>query len=493
MAFDPSQLGFPGWLRITHYLNIALIFVMIRSGIQILMDFPRYFFNEHCKPGTEWIKLSKKKIPPDRLWTSSDEATYVSPWLALPGGEHKLGIGRYWHFTVLILWVLNGLTYVTLLFATGNWRRLIPTSWDIFPRAWHTFVTYITFHIPPESEFRPYDPLQQLAYLAVVFILVPLFVATGLAMSPAVAAQFPWYPRLFRGRQTARSLHFIFLVLLLLFIVIHISLVIIVRFRDNIDHMVLGREDYLEGTALAIAAVALGIVVAAHVAITRWSRRNPRSVQRFTSLLVDPMMQVLSYLKSRQHYQKQLVSPYFWVNGYPPTMQEWHALAQGNFSEYALEVNGLVEEPLWLTIEDLRSMPHTTQITKHVCIQGWSGIAEWSGVPLCEVLQRCRPLPNAKYVVFHSYQEGDFGGEYYESLEMREAHYPQTILAYEMNGETLPLQHGAPLRLRMESKLGFKMVKWIRSIEITENFWGIGDGYGGYREDRQFHDRGAAI
>jgi DMSO/TMAO reductase YedYZ molybdopterin-dependent catalytic subunit len=313
-------------------------------------------------------------------------------------------------------------------------------------------------------------------------------------MSPAIAGRFPWYPRLFRGRQTARSLHFLFLVAFLLFILIHVTLVILVHAGDNFGNMVFGHSDYYEGLAIGIAAFALVLVVIGHVAITRWSIHAPRAVQRTTGAVNDLIVSLfLSPLQSRQAYRKNQISPYFWLNGVPPTVNEWLTLAQGSFINYALEVHGLVEQPLRLTLADLHAFPATSQITEHVCIQGWSGIAEWAGVPLHEILQRCKPLPQARYIIFHSYQTDSEGREYYESFPLEEADYPQTILAYDMNGQPLPVNHGAPLRLRMETKLGFKMVKWLKSIELVENYLAIGEGQGGYREDVQYYSPGAQI
>ena len=109
-------------------------------------------------------------MPPGQLWTSMDEAVRVSPWIALPGGRHNLGIGRHWHFFAVAFWVLNGLVYVAFLFGADAWRRLIPTSWDIFPAAWHAFLSYATFHLPSAGSWHPYNPLQLLAYASVVFI-----------------------------------------------------------------------------------------------------------------------------------------------------------------------------------------------------------------------------------------------------------------------------------------------------------------------------------
>jgi DMSO/TMAO reductase YedYZ molybdopterin-dependent catalytic subunit len=138
-------------------------------------------------------------------------------------------------------------------------------------------------------------------------------------------------------------------------------------------------------------------------------------------------------------------------------------------------------------------MPSKRQITQHCCIQGWSAFAEWAGVPLAEILKRCKPLPQVRYLIFRSHQVDEQGREFYGSLDIKEAAHPQTILAYEMNGAPLLMNHGAPLRLRVETKLGFKMVKWLKSIELAEDYRTIGEGHGGYREDVQYYGTGAEI
>ena len=130
----------------------------------------------------------------------------------------------------------------------------------------------------------------------------------------------------------------------------------------------------------------------------------------------------------------------------------------------------------------------------HNCIQGWTAIGHWAGVPMAEVLDRCRPTPEARYLVFHSYQRHEQSGRhYYEVIDIETARQPQTILAYEMNGVPLPIPHGAPLRLRVENELGFKMVKYLRSIEIVDDYHKIGEGMGGIREDEQQFDMSAHI
>ena len=163
-------------------------------------------------------------------------------------------------------------------------------------------------------------------------------------------------------------------------------------------------------------------------------------------------------------------------------------LAQQNFVHWRLQVFGLVTKPTKFSLDDLLKLPKQTQITKHNCIQGWSGVAEWGGVSLTEILKLCGTMPEAKYVVFTSYQLGKqsvkaelteaFDKTFYEVLNMELATHPQTILAYEMNGEPLPINHGAPLRLRVETLLGYKMVKYLRSIELVTDYTHLGEGQG---------------
>jgi DMSO/TMAO reductase YedYZ molybdopterin-dependent catalytic subunit/thiosulfate reductase cytochrome b subunit len=494
MSHDVAFFGFPLWLRLTHYVNFLFLTLLVRSGIQILSDHPKLYWNKHCTPGSEWIKFSKNAIPKGKLWTSMDEAVDVSPWIALPGGRHNLGIGRHWHFFAVAFWVLNGLVYVALLFGTGGWRRLIPTSWDFFPAAWHTFLSYATLHLPPAGTLHPYNPLQQLTYAAVVFVLAPLSILTGAAMSPAVDARFPWYPRLFGNRQKARSLHFLAMVAYVIFIPIHIALVAIEDFPQKMDQVVLGLEHQHVALAVYLGLVSIAVVVAIHVLLTWWSQRRPRTVQHLSGILTDWLTHLLLYrLTSRQEYTQADISPYFWVNGRPPVSEEWSELAKDGFACWKLQVTGLVEQPLLLSLAELRAMPLKRQITQHCCIQGWSAFAEWTGVPLAEILKRCRALPQARYLIFHSHQVDEQGREYYGSLDIEEAKHPQTILAYEMNGAPLLMNHGAPLRLRVETKLGFKMVKWLKTIELVEDYRTVGEGYGGYREDVEYYGTGAEI
>ena len=100
--------GFPAWLRITHYVNFLFLILLIRSGLQILVDHPRLYWNVHCTPGTEWLRLTPVEVPKDRVWTAKDDSRYLSPWIGLPGYRHTIGMARHWHFLSVLFWVGNG-------------------------------------------------------------------------------------------------------------------------------------------------------------------------------------------------------------------------------------------------------------------------------------------------------------------------------------------------------------------------------------------------
>jgi DMSO/TMAO reductase YedYZ molybdopterin-dependent catalytic subunit len=191
-------------------------------------------------------------------------------------------------------------------------------------------------------------------------------------------------------------------------------------------------------------------------------------------------------------FSREDISPVLWANGKLPTCDEWKTLAADNFKDYRLKVYGLVENPVELSLDDLRALGKKEQITLHHCIQGWSGIAEWGGLPLKDLIRIVSPLPTAKAVVFQSFgegvalHEGIEGIQYYDNLSIENAMNPQTLLAYEMNYQPLNDLHGAPLRLRVENQLGFKMVKWLRAIEFVEDTQSLGKGEGGFAEDYEY-------
>jgi DMSO/TMAO reductase YedYZ molybdopterin-dependent catalytic subunit len=173
-----------------------------------------------------------------------------------------------------------------------------------------------------------------------------------------------------------------------------------------------------------------------------------------------------------------------------PDTDDYVELQQQNFSTYQLVVDGLVEKPMRLTLDAIRAMPSRTQITRHDCVEGWSCIAKWQGAPLKQILDQVAVKPEARYVVFHCFDaiEKSLSGEvmYYESIDLVDARHPQTILAYAMNDKPLPVENGAPLRVRVERQLGYKMAKYIRRIELVSEFSQIGEGHGSYWADQGY-------
>ena len=181
------------------------------------------------------------------------------------------------------------------------------------------------------------------------------------------------------------------------------------------------------------------------------------------------------------------LSPVFPPNGTDnPANPVYQALARNGFADWRLEVGGLVQHPAVFSLAELRDMPSRTQITRHDCVEGWSAIGKWTGIQLGELLARVQPLPSARYVVFYCADPDEDGQHYYESIDFEDAYHPQTILAYELNGKTLPIAHGAPVRLRVERQLGYKMAKYVMRIEVMESFASMAGGQGGYWEDQGY-------
>ncbi|HEX5141447.1 MAG TPA: molybdopterin-dependent oxidoreductase [Dehalococcoidia bacterium] len=484
---------FPFWLRTSHWINAFFLGLLARAGIQILAALPKLYWKEGAVPGTEWLKFTRKQLPTDRVWISLEEEIEVPTLIAQPGGNN-LGLGRHWHFFSALFWILNGAVYVVFLFATDEWRRLLPTSWSVFPDALRTAWDYLTFHAPPADSFNPYDPLQQLSYAGVVFLLAPFLILTGLAQSPAITARYPGYSKIFGGRQKARSLHFLGLVAMVLFTVGHTVMVFVNGPKVNFGNIMLGQHESSGWLALILGLCLIAAIFLVY-GLTSWlSLRQPRLVQRALGYVLTRARQLWpERLESRQEYSRRDISPLFRVNGYPPDTDEYSALAAEDFRDWRLRVGGLVERPQELTLGDIRYLTQQSQITRHNCIQGWSAVGEWTGLPLITLLDLCSPLPAARYLIFWSLQRDESGRPFYESLAMRFARQPQTMLAYELNGEALDVPHGAPLRLRVETQLGFKMVKWLDRIEFVDDFRRFRDGMGGSREDLMYYDWTAGI
>ena len=487
-GLDPG--GFPAWVRLSHWVNFFFLALLLRSGISILAEHARLYWNNGCAPDSEWLRLTPVKVPPGKVWTAKEDARYVSPVLGLPGYRHTVGLARHWHFLSVPFFLLNGFVFVGLLFFTTHWQRLVPTTWQVLPEAWSVFVHYATLHPPVEPNgFYHYNALQQLAYFGVVFVLPPLSMLSGMAMSPAIENRFHWFPKLFGNRQGARSVHFLVTVAYVGFTLVHVALVAATGLVRNLNHITIGTDDAGSYAGLYWGLGVLLLTVAAGV-LAHWvSWQRPRALQQAAAALNGPLWRLsIDRLKPTAHYTAKDISPYFWQNGRLPDSAEWQRLAANDFRDYKLIVGGLVDNPVELSLAELRQLGREQNITMHHCIQGWSGVAEWGGLPLSQLVALVRPHAAATTVAFYSFGEGLYGGAYYDTHTLANCLKPASILAWEMNYAPLTVGHGAPLRLRVENQLGYKMVKWICRIEFVATHEHLGKGYGGKNEDDEYFD-----
>jgi DMSO/TMAO reductase YedYZ molybdopterin-dependent catalytic subunit len=173
-----------------------------------------------------------------------------------------------------------------------------------------------------------------------------------------------------------------------------------------------------------------------------------------------------------REFDRRQISKVAPVNGDIPDSDEYQRLLRGNFAEWRLEVDGLVARPSAFSLADLKRLPSRSHITHQACEEGWSFIAEWTGVALSEILTRTGLSPRARYVVFYPFDS------FWDSLDMADAWHPQTLLAYGMNGRELPTGHGAPVRLRVTRQLGYKSTKYLSRISAVESLAGVRDGLG---------------
>jgi DMSO/TMAO reductase YedYZ molybdopterin-dependent catalytic subunit len=242
----------------------------------------------------------------------------------------------------------------------------------------------------------------------------------------------------------------------------------------------LERRRFLERMALAGGALLLG-------GCDKLAD-NPK-VQSLLAAADKPTDAALHALTSEdalaQEFTEADISPVFKANGsINPQTPEYLAMVANGFADWKLRVGGLVATPLSLGLAELRAMPSRTQITRHDCVEGWSCIGKWKGVPLA-------PTPEARYIVFRCADSlAHDQSRYYESIYLSEGHHPQSILAYELNDQVLDIAHGAPLRVRLERKLGYKQAKYLVGIDLVQSMAGIGGGQGGYWEDRGYQWHG---
>jgi DMSO/TMAO reductase YedYZ molybdopterin-dependent catalytic subunit len=244
----------------------------------------------------------------------------------------------------------------------------------------------------------------------------------------------------------------------------------------------LDRRALLRGGAVAGATLLGGCE---ELSRRPWVKRILRSAE----VLTRTTQRLLIARKAMaREYSEADLSPEFKANGSTdPDDTAYKAHARNGFSDWRLKVEGLVENPLELSLADLRAMQPRTQITRHDCVEGWSCIGKWKGAKLGDVLDMARLKPAARYIVFYCADDldetGTEAGKYYESIGLEDAFHQQTILAYDMNDAPLPIPHGAPIRMRVERQLGYKMAKYVMRIEAVHDIRTIRGGRGGYWED----------
>ena len=227
-------------------------------------------------------------------------------------------------------------------------------------------------------------------------------------------------------------------------------------------------------TGLATAAGASGLAVAARLA-DKYGLIPPDEGGIYgvgETLTYGAQRLLMTNRSLAREFNRGQISKSVPVDGEPPEGERYQRLLAGGFADWRLKVDGLVTRPMLLSLGQLKSYPSRTQITHQACEEGWSFIAEWTGVPLSYVLNFIGVSPLAKFVVFFPFDDS------WDSLDLPDAFHPQTLLAYGLNGKDLPTPHGAPLRLRVARQLGYKSVKYLSQITVTDTLKNIGKGLG---------------
>ena len=265
------------------------------------------------------------------------------------------------------------------------------------------------------------------------------------------------------------------------------GLVAVTGLARNMNQITLGRDD-THPIGMILGLIGIGAVVGSWV-VTHYVAWNwPRAVQHLQKAIGAPFLKTITNLEVKERYTDADISPRLWPNGKAPVSDEWKGLAKTAFKDFKLKVGGLVERPQELSLDELKALGKSDHISMHHCIQGWSGVAHWGGISLERLIEIVKPKPEAKVIVFYSFGEGLFGGCYYDTQNIDVVLRGKGMLAYEMNHAALPEIYGAPLRLRVENQLGYKMVKWIDRIEFVESEKNIGEGEGGKNEDDEYFD-----
>jgi sulfoxide reductase catalytic subunit YedY len=278
--------GFPWWLRWQHFINLLFLIPIIRSGLQIWAGHPRMYWRAPSTPGRDWLRI-QKPMPAERPWSARDDAVALPRWVGLPGRRHSTGLARAWHLGVDVLWLANGVVFYVLLFSTGQWRRIVPTSLEVFPNALSTLIQYLSLDFPANNSWAAYNGLQMLAYFVTVFIAAPLAVITGIMQAPGIVRRLRATKSALLNPEAVRSIHMIVLGWFLMFTLVHVTLVFMTGVVGNLNHITIGRDDG-SWVGLILFGVGISVLGILWIAATPLTMLKPAIVQRISQGILGP-------------------------------------------------------------------------------------------------------------------------------------------------------------------------------------------------------------
>lgn len=277
--------GFPVWLRWQHLLNAIFLVPIVRAGLQLWAGRPRAYWRNPGTPGEDWLRI-QRAMPSDAAWPMRDDGVALHPLVGLPGPKRSGGLARWWHLAVTLLWVANGVVFYVLIFVTGLWMRLVPTTWDVFPHALSAIIQYASLNFPTQDSWVAYNGIQLLTYFVTVFVAAPLAVLTGLMHSPRIAKRTA-NSRFFNG-EVVRSVHLIVLAWFIVFVIAHVSLVLVTGAFANLNHITLGTQD--SGPAgFILFAIFVVVGAVAWALLSPVTAKYPNAVQKVAARLLGPI------------------------------------------------------------------------------------------------------------------------------------------------------------------------------------------------------------
>ena len=313
----------------------------------------------------------------------------------------------------------------------------------------------------------------------------PLALITGLGMSPALSTRFKRISRIF-SIQTARSLHFLVLTWFVAFIVMHVTFVFSTGALVNLNHAYAGRNDH-SWIGFSVFAASMVVVVVGWVAATPFTIAHPRVVQRVGQGIVGPLQHLFEHVDPTRASTPRPTSPRTsGTTASTPTPTSTSDCSTPTSPTTGCGSTAWSTTPSNSTSPSYARCPITSRSPSTSASRAGRASPKWGGVSMQTIMDLVKPKPDAKWVVFYSLGDGADEGAYYDAHPIEQMSYHLTMLAYDMNGEPLSFGHGAPLRLRNETQLGFKQVKWIKGVEFVAHFSEVGGGYGGYNQDHEF-------